>query len=75
MSSARSVLVVGGGTAGNSLAVLLRRAGIGVSLAEIEPDWNVSGSGITVQGNALRVLREVGVWDKVREHGFSFNNL
>jgi 2-polyprenyl-6-methoxyphenol hydroxylase-like FAD-dependent oxidoreductase len=75
MSSARSVLVVGGGTAGNSLAVLLRRAGLDVSLAEIEPDWNISGSGITVQGNALRVLREVGVWDEVRDHGFSFNTL
>jgi len=75
MSSARSVLVVGGGTAGNSLAVLLRRADISVSLAEIEPDWNMSGSGITVQGNALRVLREVGVWDEVRDHGFSFNTL
>jgi 2-polyprenyl-6-methoxyphenol hydroxylase-like FAD-dependent oxidoreductase len=75
MSSARSVLVVGGGTAGNSLAVLLCRAGINVSLAEIEPDWNVSGSGITVQGNALRVLREVGVWEEVRDHGFSFNTL
>jgi 2-polyprenyl-6-methoxyphenol hydroxylase-like FAD-dependent oxidoreductase len=75
MSSARSVLVVGGGTAGNGLAVLLRRAGLDVSLAEIEPDWNISGSGITVQGNALRVLREVGVWDEVRDHGFSFNTL
>src|SRR5215472_6083479 len=75
MSSARSVLVVGGGTAGNSLAVLLRRADLNVTVAEIEPDWNMSGSGITVQGNALRVLREVGVWDAVRDHGFSFNTV
>jgi 2-polyprenyl-6-methoxyphenol hydroxylase-like FAD-dependent oxidoreductase len=69
------VLIVGGGTAGNSLAVLLCRAGLEVSLAEIKPDWNVSGSGITLQGNALRVLREVGVWDAVRDHGYSFNTV
>jgi 2-polyprenyl-6-methoxyphenol hydroxylase-like FAD-dependent oxidoreductase len=71
----RKVLVVGGGTAGNSLTVLLRRAGLDVTLAEIKPDWNVSGSGITLQGNALRVLREVGVWDQVRDHGFSFSTV
>jgi 2-polyprenyl-6-methoxyphenol hydroxylase-like FAD-dependent oxidoreductase len=71
----RSVLIIGGGTAGNSLAVLLRRAGLDVTLTEIKPDWNVSGSGITLQGNALRVLREVGVWDQVRDHGFSFSTL
>lgn len=69
------VLVVGGGTAGNAVTVLLRRAGIDVDLVEARPDWNVRGSGITLQGNALRVLREIGVWDEVREHGFAFDSL
>ncbi|GAA2392374.1 FAD-dependent oxidoreductase [Streptomyces glaucosporus] len=75
MSSARTVLIVGGGTSGNSLAVLLRRAGVGVDLVEVSSDWNVHGSGITLQGNALRVLREVGVWERVREQGFGFDTL
>ncbi|PGH47695.1 FAD-dependent oxidoreductase [Streptomyces sp. Ru87] len=70
-----SVLVVGGGTAGNTLTVLLRRAGVGVDLVEADPDWNVHGSGITLQGNALRVLREAGVWDRVRESGFGFDSV
>ncbi|KRD19970.1 FAD-dependent oxidoreductase [Streptomyces sp. Root264] len=74
-SDARSVLVVGGGTAGNGLAVLLRKAGIDVDLVEIRPDWNVSGSGITTQGNALRVLREIGVWEEAEKHGFGFDTL
>ncbi|EDY54768.1 MULTISPECIES: FAD-dependent oxidoreductase [Streptomyces] len=69
------VLVVGGGTSGNAVTVLLRRAGIDVDLVEARPDWNVRGSGITLQGNALRVLREIGVWDEVREHGFAFDSL
>ncbi|MFF4035171.1 FAD-dependent oxidoreductase [Streptomyces sviceus] len=71
----RRVLVVGGGTSGNAVTVLLRRAGIDVDLVEARPDWNVRGSGITLQGNALRVLREIGVWDEVREHGFAFDSL
>ncbi len=71
----KRVLVVGGGTSGNVVMVLLRRAGIDVDLVEVRPDWNVRGSGITLQGNALRVLREIGVWDEVREHGCGFDSL
>ncbi|MGW0707545.1 FAD-dependent oxidoreductase [Streptomyces sp. NPDC002643] len=67
----RSVLVIGGGTSGNALAVLLRRAGIAVDLIEASPDWKASlGSGITLQGNALRVLREVGVLEGIEKDGY-----
>ncbi|MCO5967830.1 FAD-dependent oxidoreductase [Actinoallomurus soli] len=75
MPSVRTVLVVGGGTSGNAVTVLLRRAGVEVDLVEIEPGWNVRGSGITLQGNALRVLRELGVWEEVRAHGFAFDTV
>lgn len=72
----RTVLVVGGGTAGNALTALLRRAGHAVDLVEAKPDWNATaGSGITLQGNALRVLREVGVVDAVLRDGFPFDEL
>jgi 2-polyprenyl-6-methoxyphenol hydroxylase-like FAD-dependent oxidoreductase len=72
----RTVLVLGGGTAGNALTVLLRRAGHAVDLVEAKPDWNATaGSGITLQGNALRVLREVGVIDRVLRDGFPFDAL
>ncbi|MEU7109676.1 FAD-dependent oxidoreductase [Streptomyces stramineus] len=68
----RTVLVVGGGTAGCALAVLLRRAGIAVDLVEAKADWNATtGSGISLQGNALRVLREAGLWEQVRDRGRS----
>ena len=71
----KRVLVIGGGTSGNALTVLLRRAGIDVDLVEAQPDWNVRGSGITLQGNALRVLRELGVWERVSASGFAFATL
>jgi 2-polyprenyl-6-methoxyphenol hydroxylase-like FAD-dependent oxidoreductase len=72
----RTVLVVGGGASGNAVTILLRRAGVAVDLIEAKPDWNAtSGSGITLQGNALRVLRELGVWDQVSASGFAFGSL
>jgi 2-polyprenyl-6-methoxyphenol hydroxylase-like FAD-dependent oxidoreductase len=48
MSGVRKVLVVGGGIAGLTLAVALRRHGIGVEIAEIQPRWNVLGVGISL---------------------------
>jgi len=75
MTSVQSVLVVGGGFAGCALATLLRRGGIDVEIVERKEDFTVYGSGITLQGAALRVLREVAVWDELREHGFEFNSV
>jgi 2-polyprenyl-6-methoxyphenol hydroxylase-like FAD-dependent oxidoreductase len=75
MTSVRSVLVVGGGTAGCSLAALLGRAGVAVEIVERNPKFTSYGSGITLQGAALRVLREVGIWDELRSYGYEFNDL
>lgn len=76
MSTPRKVLVIGGGAAGNAVTILLRRDGIEVDLVEAKDDWNATaGSGITLQGNALRVLRELGVWDDVKASGFAFGSV
>jgi 2-polyprenyl-6-methoxyphenol hydroxylase-like FAD-dependent oxidoreductase len=73
MTSVRTVLVVGGGTAGCTLAALLGRAGIAVEIVERNPDFTALGSGITLQGAALRVLEQVGVLDELRAHGAVFS--
>ncbi|MEW2289914.1 FAD-dependent oxidoreductase [Streptomyces sp. NPDC047841] len=76
MTQPRTVLVVGGGAAGNAVTILLRRAGYAVDLIEAKDDWNATaGSGITLQGNALRVLRELGVWEQVQASGFGFGSV
>ncbi|MFD4872430.1 FAD-dependent oxidoreductase [Streptomyces sp. NPDC058420] len=73
---APTVLVIGGGASGNAITILLRRAGMNVDLIEARPDWNATtGSGITLQGNALRVLRELGVWKQVEASGYAFGSL
>ena len=75
MPAIRSVLVVGAGAAGCATAILLAEAGVSVDLIDVKPDVSALGSGITLQGNALRVLRQLGVWDQVSRRGFAFDTL
>ncbi|MEL7977966.1 FAD-dependent oxidoreductase [Isoptericola sp. F-RaC21] len=75
MPAVRSVLVVGGGAAGCATAILLAEAGVQVDVVEARPDVPATGSGITLQGNALRVLRDLGVWEPVSAAGYAFDSL
>lgn len=71
--SSLPVAVVGGGVAGYTVAVLLARGGAHVTLIEARTTFD-TGSGIMLQANALRGLREAGVLDDVRAAGFAFNS-
>lgn len=75
MPAVRSVLIVGAGAAGTATAILLADRGVSVDLVEVKPDISALGSGITLQGNALRVLRELGVWPQVEASGYAFDSL
>lgn len=75
MPAVTTVLVVGSGAAGAATATFLARAGVSVDLVDITPDVSALGSGITLQGNALRVLRELGVWDEISRQGYAFDTL
>jgi 2-polyprenyl-6-methoxyphenol hydroxylase-like FAD-dependent oxidoreductase len=72
MPAVKRVLVVGAGSAGCVVAGFLARAGVDVEIVEIHDDVTALGSGITLQGNALRVMKEFGVWDVARQIGFGF---
>ena len=73
MSAVGKVLVVGAGSAGCVVATMLARRGVTVDVVEIHDDVAALGSGITVQGNALRVLREIGAWDDAKHDGYGFD--
>ena len=75
MTAVRSVLVIGGGLAGAAVSTLLAGGGVDVDLVEAKPDVSGAGSGITLQGNALRELNRLGVWDEVKEKGYGFDSL
>ena len=72
MSAVNRVLVVGAGSAGCSVSGFLSRAGVEVDVVEAHADVTALGSGITVQGNALRVMKELGCWDEAEQIGFGF---
>ncbi len=69
MPAVNNVLVIGAGVAG--AATLLADVGISVDLVEIKPDVTALGSGITLQGNALRVFDRLGVLDACLAEGYS----
>ena len=73
MPAVSSALVVGSGLAGAATAIHLAKAGVAVDLIEIKPDVAALGSGITLQGNALRELRSLGVWEQVEAAGYAFD--
>ena len=69
MSSIKKALVVGGGIGGLSASIALRKAGIEVDLAELQPKFDVYGVGIIQPSNALRALDALGLADQCMEHG------
>jgi len=75
MSAVQRVAIAGGGVAGTAAAILLAEAGVEVDVYEAKPTLDALGSGITLQGNALRVLRQLGVWGAVEANSYSFDVL
>ena len=73
MPAVSTVLVVGSGLAGAATAIHLAAAGVAVDLVEIKRDAAALGSGITLQGNALRELRSLGIWHRVQAKGYAFD--
>ena len=75
MASVRKVLVVGGGIAGLTLAVALRRRDIAVDVVELSPQWNVLGVGISLTGPTLRALKSIALIDSCVAAAFGFDRI
>ena len=75
MSSSRKVLVVGGGIAGLTLAVALRRHAIAVDVVELAPRWDILGVGISLTGPTLRALASIGLLDCCVAAAFGFDRI
>ncbi|EIW63979.1 FAD/NAD-P-binding domain-containing protein [Trametes versicolor FP-101664 SS1] len=59
------VAVVGGGVCGLTCAIALQKAGVPVQLFEAAAAFGEIGAGIGVGPNAIRVLKQIGIWDAV----------
>ncbi|WP_347109456.1 FAD-dependent monooxygenase [Paenarthrobacter sp. S56] len=75
MTAVQKVAIAGSGVAAMATAIQLAKAGVAVDVFETKPELSALGSGITLQGNALRVFDALGVWEDVREKGMSFEGL
>src|SRR5471032_1729264 len=75
MAGSPKVLIVGGGVGGMAAAISMRRTGIDVDLAEIDPGWKIYGAGITITGPTLRALKTLGVLEQVKAQGATWNGL
>ena len=71
----RSILIVGGGIAGMSAAILLARSGVRVDLIDIDAQWKVAGAGITITGPTLRAMQTLGILDEIRALGYTGNGI
>jgi 2-polyprenyl-6-methoxyphenol hydroxylase-like FAD-dependent oxidoreductase len=75
MSSVKKVLIVGGGIGGLSAGIALGKAGFDVTIAELQPQFNVYGVGIIQQANALRALDTLGVADEAMRRGSPYGKV
>lgn len=75
MTAVHTVAIVGSGVAGLAAAIQLAKAGVDVEVFEAKPELSILGSGITLQGNALRVFDALGAWDDIRAAGYPFVGL
>jgi 2-polyprenyl-6-methoxyphenol hydroxylase-like FAD-dependent oxidoreductase len=71
----RNVLVVGGGIAGLTLAVALRRHDVAVDVVELQPTWNILGVGISLTGPTLRALKSIGLVDQCVNVAYGFDRI
>lgn len=69
------VLIVGGGITGGVLALALRQRDVEVVLVDLRDSLGGVGHGITLQGNALKAFRSVGIYDELAERGYAFSHL
>src|ERR1700676_3577025 len=65
-----SFAIVGAGMGGLTVAATLRRAGFGVQVYEQAARFEHVGAGIQMMPNSMKVLRRVGVEEKLRPVSF-----
>jgi 2-polyprenyl-6-methoxyphenol hydroxylase-like FAD-dependent oxidoreductase len=72
-ATVRRVLVSGGGIGGLAVAAGLAQRGVEVDIVEARADLTVTGIGITVPNNALRMLKCLGILDECLDAGYPFS--
>jgi 2-polyprenyl-6-methoxyphenol hydroxylase-like FAD-dependent oxidoreductase len=70
MSRPLDIAILGAGIGGLAAATLLKRAGHTVNVYEQAPRFARVGAGIQMAPNAMKVLRALGIEERIRQVGF-----
>jgi 2-polyprenyl-6-methoxyphenol hydroxylase-like FAD-dependent oxidoreductase len=68
------VLIVGGGVGGMAAAMRLCDCGMDVDLIDIDPNWGVYGTGITLSVVTMRALCDLGLAEDVMRYGNCYDS-
>ncbi len=71
MAAKPAIAIIGAGMGGLAAAATLRRAGFDVRVFEQAARFGRIGAGIQMMPNSMKVLREIGVEDRVRKAAFA----
>ncbi|MGX1070659.1 2-polyprenyl-6-methoxyphenol hydroxylase-like FAD-dependent oxidoreductase [Bradyrhizobium elkanii] len=75
MGAVKKVFIVGGGIGGLTVAHALQRIGVSTRVIEMGDKRDRIGTGITLLGNALRALAELGLVDACLEGGLGWDTV
>ncbi len=69
------ILIIGGGIAGLTTALALQQHNIDYRIFEAVPEIKTVGAGITLAGNAMRVLKRIGIAEAVKAKGHLISSM
>ena len=75
MPAVNDVVICGAGIAGLATGITLARAGIEVSVVEIDPGVALEGTGLTISAVGMRAIRDLGIADAVNAHGAGYSDM
>src|SRR2546422_3912512 len=74
-SVSKKVIIIGGGIGGVTAAIVLKRAGMDVTVFERAEELREVGSGLPLWTNALRALHTIGLSDELEKLGVQVTSL
>jgi 2-polyprenyl-6-methoxyphenol hydroxylase-like FAD-dependent oxidoreductase len=72
---ANEVSIIGAGIAGLTLALSLHTQGIPCTVYESRPEPQNIGGAVMLSPNSLRLFDDMGIYNKLKHHGHSFDTL
>jgi len=69
------IIILGGGIAGLTTAIALQRKNIDFTVYEAVPEIKAIGSGISLAGNAMKVLEQLQVAEQVKARGHQITSM